>query len=701
VRGFTLLELIVVLVVVGLLAAVAIPTYQATLTRAEVESTRAGYEAIGRNAQAIRALDNVTWETALATSLSEVPGAAGPGVAAGPVTYAIVEPENFAAHGDITFDVGDAGRTMAFAGFTPAETHVCYVRVPDGGAVRGRCLPADEVDPTAGATAALDPAFFADDSGPPATTTTTTPPTPPPTAPVINSAAPGDAQVLISFDPVATATSYAATCTADGHPNGVGTAAESPVVVSGLANTVTYTCTLVASNAGGSSDPSDPVTVTPAPPAWTGGDPNWVAVGFASTNSSGRRVVTDAAGNMIVAGEIHALNNPFGALTLVNPAGASTFSNFVAKADAAGVWQWAVGIGAAGQPTTHAVRTIDLDAAGGVIVAGQAPNATLTLGSHTVAANAGFVARINGDTGAWDWAHSFGTTAQVRAAAVDPNGAIIVGLSAASFNGQTAAGTNGFDDGWVAKLNPSTRAVQWATRIGTVSTDTLWVLSVDGDGNVYAAGTAGTSTTVTAGSGAGQLSNPISSNGVWVVKVSPSGAPVWLNGSTWGDSALAAIGTSDAGAVRLVGRTSGGVTFGAGNTVTSNQGWVLRVSPTGSFEGVSTLSSSGLVVDGAVVNGNGSVAVVGSSWAHVSSTPAGVSVTPSGWDGILFRMNADGTWAGATALGGPGTQRAYGVTGTVNGYLVTGSGTDVQFGSTTATGSSYVVRLDSNGAVAN
>ncbi|MBK7660150.1 MAG: fibronectin type III domain-containing protein [Betaproteobacteria bacterium] len=86
-----------------------------------------------------------------------------------------------------------------------------------------------------------------------------------PGAPTIGVATPGNGQATIEFTPPAfnggaAITSYTATC----QPNTfTGSAAGSPVTVSGLANDTTYSCTVTANNSAGSSAPSGAVDVTP------------------------------------------------------------------------------------------------------------------------------------------------------------------------------------------------------------------------------------------------------------------------------------------------------------------------------------------------------------------------------------------------------------------------------------------------------
>ena len=57
-KGFTLLELIVVIVVLGILAAIAIPTFAGVITRANQSSARTTAQSFLSEAKAIYAQDN-------------------------------------------------------------------------------------------------------------------------------------------------------------------------------------------------------------------------------------------------------------------------------------------------------------------------------------------------------------------------------------------------------------------------------------------------------------------------------------------------------------------------------------------------------------------------------------------------------------------------------------------------------------------
>ena len=104
-----------------------------------------------------------------------------------------------------------------------------------------------------------------------------------PGAPTNLTATPGNGSAVIAFTPPssnggAPITSYTATCTASGRAF-MGTAAASPVTVTGLVNGTLYTCSVTATNSAGTSGAAAGVTVTPTA-ATTGGS-------FTLTSSAG------------------------------------------------------------------------------------------------------------------------------------------------------------------------------------------------------------------------------------------------------------------------------------------------------------------------------------------------------------------------------------------------------------------------------
>jgi len=108
-----------------------------------------------------------------------------------------------------------------------------------------------------------------------------------PGAPTIGTATPGNGQLSISFvAPASTGgspiTGYTVSCL----PGPISASgAASPVVVPGLANGVSYACTVVATNAAGASAPSAAVTATPLGRSFTG--PTGSGSGTASVSFTG------------------------------------------------------------------------------------------------------------------------------------------------------------------------------------------------------------------------------------------------------------------------------------------------------------------------------------------------------------------------------------------------------------------------------
>ncbi len=85
----------------------------------------------------------------------------------------------------------------------------------------------------------------------------------PPGVPTIGAATPGNGQATIAFTPPVSGgavASYTVTCNAGGF---TATGPSSPLTVTGLTNGTAYSCSVVASNSGGTSAPSATVVVTP------------------------------------------------------------------------------------------------------------------------------------------------------------------------------------------------------------------------------------------------------------------------------------------------------------------------------------------------------------------------------------------------------------------------------------------------------
>jgi prepilin-type N-terminal cleavage/methylation domain-containing protein len=74
-KGMTLLELIVVIVILGILAAIAIPTFEAVIGKSKTQSASTTAAAIGDDASALAAFDNPAgWadSTYMTTAAGEV-----------------------------------------------------------------------------------------------------------------------------------------------------------------------------------------------------------------------------------------------------------------------------------------------------------------------------------------------------------------------------------------------------------------------------------------------------------------------------------------------------------------------------------------------------------------------------------------------------------------------------------------------------
>jgi hypothetical protein len=91
-----------------------------------------------------------------------------------------------------------------------------------------------------------------------------------PGAPVMGTVTPGSSQATITFGPPAVdggspITGYTATCSSAIPSSASASAANSPIVVTGLSNGVTYSCSITATNLAGTGPASSSLNVTPQP----------------------------------------------------------------------------------------------------------------------------------------------------------------------------------------------------------------------------------------------------------------------------------------------------------------------------------------------------------------------------------------------------------------------------------------------------
>lgn len=160
-HGFTLLELIVVIVVLGLLAAIAIPTFVRTISNSEDTTEVASHESLMREAQAVYRLEQGSgvddWTAALATAIGDMSFSID-GVSAAPAAPTLLF-EDFdepgppmeaqrPAAGDSetpwTWKVGASATHFGFAGRTANPDRSIFCRVTVSAAGNPECWISDQ-----------------------------------------------------------------------------------------------------------------------------------------------------------------------------------------------------------------------------------------------------------------------------------------------------------------------------------------------------------------------------------------------------------------------------------------------------------------------------------------------------------------------------------------------------------------------------
>jgi hypothetical protein len=172
-------------------------------------------------------------------------------------------------------------------------------------------------------------------------------PTGPPGAPTIGTVTPANGSASVAFTAPGSnggsaITGYTATCTATGQATGTNTGAASPIVVSGLINGTQYACSVVATNARGTSSASASANVTPATtpgapiigPATAGN--GQAQITFTAPASNGGSAITTYAAVCTAAASTPSANGTSSPITVTGMTNGVTYACNVRAANAVG-----------------------------------------------------------------------------------------------------------------------------------------------------------------------------------------------------------------------------------------------------------------------------------------------------------------------------------------------------------------------------
>lgn len=106
-KGFTMVELVIVLAIIGILAAIAIPGYQGYVRRAACEDAKANVTGVANLLERYRAQNNTYVGFAIPASISQ--GSAALGIASDASTYTVTATGAGTLNGDGTLTLNSAG----------------------------------------------------------------------------------------------------------------------------------------------------------------------------------------------------------------------------------------------------------------------------------------------------------------------------------------------------------------------------------------------------------------------------------------------------------------------------------------------------------------------------------------------------------------------------------------------------------------
>jgi prepilin-type N-terminal cleavage/methylation domain-containing protein len=319
-KAFTLLELIVVIVILGLLAALAIPTFARVTKRSQDASTAATLAATLRDARALVAFGGTSWEDATKAAVGETTAPSASGLLAASMTakdQSAGEPTDSVA----VYALLDGGVVLSMLS---RSGNVCLSSASSLGTTTPTCAPAwsnDSGQTSAGSVAtggtlsdgtsapiAPGTAKTGTGSGTGTGTGATTPPASAPSAPsavsfsnvTASGATAGWGASTANGSPVtgyrvAVTSSSGTTTTTSAGPSATS------ATLSGLAASSTYTVTVTALSAAGDTASAPATLVTSAPPAYAGG--NTVST-VAGTGTAGSADLTGTQASFKAAFEI-------------------------------------------------------------------------------------------------------------------------------------------------------------------------------------------------------------------------------------------------------------------------------------------------------------------------------------------------------------------------------------------------------------
>lgn len=630
--AFTLLELVVVLAVFAVLAAVSVPVFQTVKRNAATRTAQSNAEAVARNADAIRLSDGTGFAAALTTSLDEHTATA---------SHPFTTPTE---NGD-----GSRTATTTISGFAVSCTWSL-----DGARTSVDCGEAP--DPT------------------------------PPSAPLALTATPKRSSVTLSWntpsDGGSPITSYLVEYS-DG--SGFVTFADDVTgtssTVTGLTNNTAYVFRVSAVNAFGTGA-SATATATPAL-EW-----EFVTATGNTANDHAYTSAETASGGLLVAGQFR-YDVTFGSTTLT-PFGCPTSGNcadiFVAELDASGTWLWAQ---RAGGFLTEAARGIAPAPDGGAYVVGEFYANTngmhfpTAAGGNITIHNGGsldlFVAKIGSD-GFWQWAKRAGTTGVDTAYdAVAVTGGVVFagrfsGSNVAFGSSITRSSSGGSSDVLVARMSDSGDWVWVATAGGASVDDYASGLDVLGDGDVVAVGQfAGTATFGSATLTSNGLTDLFAaridgSTGSWEWAVS-AGSSSLANGDT-----ATRVSASTGSGIYVSGTVGGTTVFGATTLTTAGgtDAFVANIDADGTWVWATSFGGTG--ADGAYsVSANGDGVIVAGVFSGTGTFGTTTLTSAGGFDVFVGEISSTGTWSWVTRAGGAGADYGYDTAALFDGgVLVTG-----------------------------